>query len=542
MQKTAVSYRRVSSGKQLRGHGLARQREMSIAWCATHNLLLVDDLVDNGLSAFKGHHKHKGEFGPLLHAVQTGTVKFDCLLVENFDRIGRMPVMEQFSQFSLLINAGIELHIISENRIFTSESINSNPYELFGVLAQMARSYDESRLKAQRIKQAYDKKLQALQEHGVIFSKTVPFWLDVNHDRTAFSLNKHVLTVKRCFDLAVQGHGATKISRLLNDEKVPVPEHGARKCIQAWTRNKVQRVLTNPAVYGRFVGKKTQVDREDYYPDVISKQIFHQVQSMISTRNAVNPKTSNKQVSNLFSGLMFCECGRTMKLYNFAGGDFFSKRTFKCRSSSEDGHCEHKTVYWLKSFEIQALILLYELNCSNKPSKPSQAPIIEQQIRELEASNANLVKLIMQGQVSQAIANASMQLELEIQQAKKQLEATKLAEATPDTQLDQSERDATIQAVLYDEQYQARLLMQSQVQQLIKQVTFYKHGVLFELKSGIQYWLRPLTNRDFSSVYSLRVPDGLCIEQLHTIVPQTPITVDTSKRQSAASNVPIFSV
>ena len=52
--RNAISYARWSSGKQAQGDSLARQTKNAEAFCATFALILDRQLVDDGVSAFKG--------------------------------------------------------------------------------------------------------------------------------------------------------------------------------------------------------------------------------------------------------------------------------------------------------------------------------------------------------------------------------------------------------------------------------------------------------------------------------------------------------
>ncbi|CED59861.1 putative phage resolvase/recombinase/integrase [Moritella viscosa] len=537
--KTAVSYRRVSSGKQLKGHGLTRQKEMVTNWIKRLDLQLVDDLVDDGLSAFKGHHKSKGELGVLLHAVQSNSISFDCLLVENFDRLGRMGVMDQFSQFSILINAGIELHIISEDKIFTSESINKNPYELFGVLAQMARSYDESKQKAQRVKKAFDSKMKLVEEHGVIFTKTVPVWLKVNSERTKFTIKPEAELVQRIFQLALQGYGATKIAKVFTKEKIPVPVYDKRSN-SIWTQNKIQRILSNHAVYGKFVGTKTTIERDGYYPAIVSKEDFFIVQQQSKVRLNHRTKTTTNEVPNLFSGLLTCgHCDRAMRTHKLKNAPFLRKRTFRCKTSAQTDGCCHNNSYHLKSFEIGMILVLFEIDFSTNKKNQSKLPFIKAQIDDFNKQNENLVQAIMSGNVSKLIINKSVELEQQIADLKKELIKEEAAENISAPQLNLAERDQIIEDALYNEVYDVRLKLQSKLQQLISNIKIYDFGVLIELSMNRKVFFKPLSNRDFTPMYTLRIPDDVFDgpNDWQQLVTKSKIKIDTSRIKRTANPV-----
>src|SRR5690349_13950356 len=91
----AISYARVSSEKQLRGEGLRRQRDGTLAWIGKHpeiNIRLDDERTDAARSAWKGDHvkREDGALGKLLRMVETGELKPPLMIiVEHLDRLDR---------------------------------------------------------------------------------------------------------------------------------------------------------------------------------------------------------------------------------------------------------------------------------------------------------------------------------------------------------------------------------------------------------------------------------------------------------------------
>jgi DNA invertase Pin-like site-specific DNA recombinase len=72
---------------------------------------------DLGVSAFRGAHTIKGKLGEFITAIDTGRVQpGSYLLVENFDRMDRRRTLEALSLFISILEKGITIVIISDNK------------------------------------------------------------------------------------------------------------------------------------------------------------------------------------------------------------------------------------------------------------------------------------------------------------------------------------------------------------------------------------------------------------------------------------------
>src|SRR4051794_7251277 len=115
----AYSYLRMSTDLQLKGNSRQRQLDASKEYAMVHGLDLVDEaqLEDIGISAFKGANVKEGELGQFLHAIEAGSVEpGSYLLVESLDRLSRQEVMKSLTVFLNIINAGINLVTLCDQR------------------------------------------------------------------------------------------------------------------------------------------------------------------------------------------------------------------------------------------------------------------------------------------------------------------------------------------------------------------------------------------------------------------------------------------
>ena len=140
----AYSYVRMSTQRQLRGDSLRRQLEKSRAFADEHSLLLDDSLQDLGVSAWKGKNARSGALGRFLVMVETGEIpRGSYLLIESLDRLSREAVPDALTLFMAIINAGIVIATLGDDRqIYSRASLNGDWTKLIIGLAVMSRGHE----------------------------------------------------------------------------------------------------------------------------------------------------------------------------------------------------------------------------------------------------------------------------------------------------------------------------------------------------------------------------------------------------------------
>ncbi|EJZ0377667.1 recombinase family protein, partial [Escherichia coli] len=87
--KKLYSYIRWSTDKQTGNTSLERQTEKAKQYAAIHGLEYVQ-ILDAGVSAFRGKNTTQGAFSGFINAVKAGVISSDSwLYVENLDRLTR---------------------------------------------------------------------------------------------------------------------------------------------------------------------------------------------------------------------------------------------------------------------------------------------------------------------------------------------------------------------------------------------------------------------------------------------------------------------
>jgi DNA invertase Pin-like site-specific DNA recombinase len=300
----AYSYLRFSSGDQSHGDSFRRQTELARAWCAKHGIPLVENYRDLGVSAFRGKNADRGALKAFLDRVEQGAIPPGShLVVESLDRLSRNDITYALQMFLGLINAGVVVVTLADERLYDREKINDGNFtDLIISLTILSRANEESRMKSSRVSAAWAAKRSRAHEEKL--SMVGPSWLKLSADRKAFDpVPDRAAVVRRIFELAAQGIGQNGIARTFNAEKVPTLRGGKR-----WHVSTIRQILDSRTVIGEFVpartvdGKRQFLDPvPGYFPAVISMELFATVQRIRKAR----PSHRGRTTGNPLVGMVF---------------------------------------------------------------------------------------------------------------------------------------------------------------------------------------------------------------------------------------------
>ncbi len=161
MNKLAYSYLRFSTPEQAGGDSRRRQLDLARTYAARHGLVLDAGLSfrDLGMSAFHGRNAREGALRAFLDAVELGLVpRGSHLLVESLDRLSRDRVLLAQSLFLRIVEAGITIVTLIDERSYSAESLNRSPMDLIVSLVCMMRANEESVTKSARLRAAWTRK------------------------------------------------------------------------------------------------------------------------------------------------------------------------------------------------------------------------------------------------------------------------------------------------------------------------------------------------------------------------------------------------
>jgi DNA invertase Pin-like site-specific DNA recombinase len=312
-----------------------RQLEKSRNYAEEKGLLFDDSLTikDLGLSAFSGKHRRRGALGEFLKAVQAGRVpRGSFLVVESLDRLSREKIMTAFDQLRKITSYGITVVSLMDRMEYTHETWNANINMVYASLGQMFRSYDESNTKSIRHTDNWEAKRKNIAEKKL--TALAPAWLKLNENKDKFEeIEDRVKLVRRIFNLSLQGIGAGSIAKMLNKEKIlgwKMQKAGTQKKPDTgWHPSYIQKILHSQAVLGKFEPHYMKKDEEgeeatrtptgvvieDYFPRIISDEVFYRVQERLRSNKNFGGK--NGKLSNLFGRLANCGyCGSPMQFVN----------------------------------------------------------------------------------------------------------------------------------------------------------------------------------------------------------------------------------
>jgi DNA invertase Pin-like site-specific DNA recombinase len=289
-KRRAVSYLRFSSTKQADGGSEDRQTDLTDEYCKRECLELVERFHDLGKSAYHGKHRTQGRFGDFLKAVEDGTIPGGTvLIVESFDRLSREMVTVALQQFLSLINTYLlEIHVIQVGRnpsVYKAGAVDT--YALMMAIIEMGRAFGESERKGVLVSAAWQEQRDRGKPIGKKGGKPMgrkPSWLTWEEPGKWLEIPERVEVVRRIFDLSMHARlGRCELAVRLCQENAHF--WGQAK---NWTSSGVQQILINPAVTGRLDPRRSNNPRaeaiEDYYPRIISDEMFLEAQRVSSAR------------------------------------------------------------------------------------------------------------------------------------------------------------------------------------------------------------------------------------------------------------------
>jgi len=365
LRPKAYSYLRMSTDLQLRGDSRRRQLELSQQYAATHNLQLVDggQLEDIGVSAFKGANLKQGALGQFLDAVRQKKIpEGSYLLVESLDRLNRQQIMTSFSTFSEIINYGITVVTLNDERVYNQ---NTGLSDLIWSLVVFSRANEESETKSKRLRSVWAHKRRTASEKKL--TSVGPGWLVFDAEKNDFQVDQQkALIVRGIFSDSATGLGVYTITQRLNRRKIPTFGRS-----RVWHSSYVTKILNNRAAIGEFqphrilMGKRLPDGEaiKKYFPVVVDEELFLRAQHARYERRTSGGGRKGKLVSNLFSKIAVCAyCGSAVRYINKGAGPK-GGRYLRCSSAINKLGCE-SSGWKYEDFEKAFLSFVREVDVS----------------------------------------------------------------------------------------------------------------------------------------------------------------------------------
>jgi len=505
----AVSYTRFSHSGQADGDSERRQWAAFVDFCQRHTLRPAkQSFIDRGLSGYSGKHRRKGDLGRLEELAKRHTFpRAAVLVVEAWDRLGRLRPDKQIELISGLLRAGLRIGVCRLNDIFTETDFGTPKFTVLSVFCQLA--YEESQQKSERLTKSWQNRKECARTHGEPVTTALPGWLQMVNGEM-IPIPERVAVVKRIFKLAGSGYGIKKILHVLAEERIP-PFGKAHH----WSSTYVRKLLTSRQVLGEFQPERFEEEQPDgtrkkvkdgppipnYYPAIITEDEFNLACQGAGERKGRSGPRQRKFI-NLFQGLLrnAWTAGDTMLLAN--KGTTRQPRLYLINDAGHNsGHKQVRFSYPI--FERAILKLLREVPVSVvAPTAPTPLLHILQArhdaiVADIEALTADLRK-----GYSASITAVLREKELQLPEAKAQREQAQFEEAHPSSQTWKEAGDL-MAAIEKSPDEEARLRLRAAFRRAIESITVLvlRRGidsccfVHVRFKSGISriyiVWLRP---------------------------------------------------
>ncbi|MYM81786.1 recombinase family protein [Duganella sp. FT50W] len=391
----AYSYIRFSTVEQIKGDSLRRQTTASVQYAAANGLELDTSLnaQDLGVSAFSGANFESGALGKFITAIDEGRVaRGSYLLVESLDRLSRLPVPDALAIFQAIIGRGVVIVTLTDMAVYSQERLKTDWTPLLIALVSMSRAHEESAVKSQRVKAAWDAKKERVKNNKEVMSTRCPWWLKPSDDKTKYEIiEANAETVRLMYALAKDGMGSWSISRYLNALEIPTPQHSQR-----WQNSTVQFNLRNIATIGILQMDQDHNGRtttntfvEDYYPTIIDKTLFYEVQTGKAERRRMPASGGGRtgQCHNIFKGTAKCGyCGSPMHIRRKPG---INTGFLYCAKSLQSASCVGVS-YNVRQLEAEFVKFTRELDLKQVLGEGSGKGAVQAKKSELAACAGEL--------------------------------------------------------------------------------------------------------------------------------------------------------
>ncbi len=345
-------YSRLSKDDELIGdsNSIVHQKEMLSKYAKEHGFTNIQFYVDDGYS---GTTFNRPAFQQMMTDIEDGKVK--TVIVKDMSRFGRDYIMVgyyteiYFSNCNvrfIAINDGVDSNVQTENDLTPFKNVFNEWY-----------AKDTSK----KIRAVFKAKGNA----GKHLTNNPPFgYIKDPNDKEKWIIDEEAAqTVKRIFQMFIDGVRIPEIARRLTAEKVETPQlynlHRGRKIHhlsefpEIWSTASIKGILDQMAYAGHTVNfqttkksfknrkqvrlpKEQWVIRKNTQEPIIDEKTFETVQQMRKTKRAY----TKFQEQNMFNGLLYCaDCGNRLTIQRVAMNRAMDNYTCATYRKKKKGLC-----------------------------------------------------------------------------------------------------------------------------------------------------------------------------------------------------------
>lgn len=338
-KRVVAIYARVSTEHEAQISALDNQIQYYDNLLALHpEWELHERYIDEGITGTS--IKKRENFMRMMKDASEG--KFDLIITREVSRFARNTV-DTLQQTRLLKKQGVEVYFTEDNIWTMNDEDGELRLTIMATLAQNESKKTSLRVKAGQM---------------ISFQNAVPYGngniLGYNRVGKKFVINEaQAATVRRIFDLYLDGNGVRKIQFIIEKEG-----HLTATGLTKWQPGNISRILRNPFYCGTVVYRKQyvpdfleqkkinnfgDVDKvvvEGNHTPIITKEQFQKVQEMLDGKSiSIHNKgrRGKKASKDVWCRKLICECGHTYNRVIWHHGENGPQYAYQCYSQIRFG-------------------------------------------------------------------------------------------------------------------------------------------------------------------------------------------------------------
>lgn len=318
-------YYRLSRDEDKELNSLSNQRNIIYHYAITNGHEVVGESFDDNVS---GMHFNRAGIDKIYEVVEAGRI--EAIVVKDLSRLGRHR-----TQTALFIDYLREHNVRVLSATENIDTFNEADDLIIGFKGLVNDFY--ARDGSRRVRTGYRQK----QKEGIVMIPPFGYFKDKNTKQVVI-VEEAAETVRMIFTAYIGGHGLKAIAKMLNEQKRKTPaltqlgllnkhtpntQDGIIKKY-LWDGRMVGRILQDESYIGtlichksernkinktfRFTEPEEQFRHENFFPPIVSREIWEQAQVLLAERKERNVRAGANQSILRYGGLLRCEdCGRS---------------------------------------------------------------------------------------------------------------------------------------------------------------------------------------------------------------------------------------
>ena len=318
-------YYRLSRDEDKELNSLSNQRNIIYHYAITNGHEVVGESFDDNVS---GMHFNRAGIDKIYEVVEAGLI--EAIVVKDLSRLGRHR-----TQTALFIDYLREHNVRVLSATENIDTFNEADDLIIGFKGLVNDFY--ARDGSRRVRTGYRQK----QKEGIVMIPPFGYFKDKNTKQVVI-VEEAAETVRMIFTAYIGGHGLKAIAKMLNEQKRKTPAltqlgllnkhtpntQGGIIKKYLWDGRMVGRILQDESYIGtlichksernkinktfRFTEPEEQFRHENFFPPIVSREIWEQAQVLLAERKERNVRAGANQSILRYGGLLRCEdCGRS---------------------------------------------------------------------------------------------------------------------------------------------------------------------------------------------------------------------------------------